>query len=300
MLKRIAAVALFVPLMGLNLFAQAQIEITDSHGKYRFEKPPERVVSLNWALSENLLELGVEPQGIADLDEFKVLSSVYDIPNSVVDVGPRLSPSLEKIKALKPEIILIGYSQRSLIRPLSNIATVIYFRNFSQRYDNAKKADERFAELAKLFQKEELAARKLVERDQKLAALKSNIASQKPWPVFWFSAPAGKGDRQLSVFGENALIVSASRKSGLSVIAPDDTDAFGVQKLSQAQIKELLPRDQATCRAVLAAPSIDELGMEPDECVFRLEYQQAFGGAMSLLHLAQSLYQGASTRLNAP
>ena len=140
-----------------SAIANAQIEITDSHGKYQFEKPPERVVVLNWALAEQLIELDVKLLGMADITGFKKYANQPRVARNTVDVGERLSPNLAKIKDLKPDVIIIGYSQRSLIKSLSNLGTVIYFKNFGKRYNNYQKSRERFLELAKLFDKTQLA-----------------------------------------------------------------------------------------------------------------------------------------------
>ena len=251
-----AALSVFL-IISVVVPCYAQIEITDSHGKYRFESPPKRFVSLNWALTEQLLELGEVPLGIADLADFKRFSPVYNVDDTTVDLGPRLSPDLAKIKSLKPDVIFIGYSQRPLLRPLSNIATVIYFKNFGRRYDNAAKSDERFNELAKLFQKTAVASSRLSQRDMAMSELKSVVPDLmtgllgsfsagsgpelKPDSVtFLLLAPNSGNSDSIGLFGENSMPYAAFKQLGLKVVSPIKTDAFGVAQLSSLAISELL------------------------------------------------------------
>lgn len=309
------------------LFTQsvyAQIEITDSHGKYRFAKSPERVVVLNWALAEQMMELGEMPVGMADVDGYRSHTKQVAPPDSVISVGDRLSPSLRKIRALKPEIILIGYSQRSLIRPLSNIATVIYFKNFGKRYNNQDKSRERFLELAKLFDKTQLAQTKLSERDQRLTKLKEKLQQAyagRELPGVQFIVPdvsnAAKNGASL-LFGVNSMPFYAAQALGLSVVAPQGSDQFGMSQLASSQLEELV-REHASslCQFHLSSysqgaspqstsfpkalfPSTLAKGQSTKSaCVETLSYQNAFGGIMSILYLAESIAHSLLTRVNS-
>lgn len=289
----------------LMLFTQAvnaQIEITDSHGKYRFAKPPERVVVLNWALAEQMLELGEVPVGVADIGGYRRHDNQVTFPDSVVNVGERLSPSLSEIRALKPEIILIGYSQRSLIRPLSNIATVIYFKNFGKRYNNQEKSRDRFLELAKLFDKTELAQTRLREREQRLSQLKEKLQSayiDKPFPAVQFIVPDASNvakNRASLVFGVNSMPFYAAQALGLTVLAPEKTDQFGMAQLTSSGLNELVDEYHGgVCQFYLSSYTQNfELPEQTSDngCVQTLGYQNAFGGVMSVLYLAESIVDG--------
>ena len=273
----------------------ADIQITDSHGKYHFTEPPKRVVALNWTLAEQMLELGETPIGMADIEGFRKQASLPVIPDTVVDVGERLSPKLKNIQALKPDIILIGYSQRSLLRPLSNIATVIYFKNFGNRYNNFEKSRERFLEMAKLFDKTEFAQRKLKAMDQQFKRMKNELAERyknSPLPILQFMIPQTKAeakkDKAIWVFGNNSMPFYAAQQLGLEVISPDKTNQFGA-----AQIKaDRLNHDYSVCHILLptyknSEPMSKQL---PAKCTHTLNYQNAFGGVMSVLYLSEALF----------
>lgn len=297
--RLIAIVALL-----LSAALNAQVEITDSHGKYHFSEPPKRFVALNWALAEQLIALDEIPLGIAGLDQFQRLGSRLPLLDGVQDLGPRLTPDLQKIRNLKPEIIFIGYSQRSLLRPLSNIATVVYFKNFGRRYDNARKSEERLLELAKLFEKTELAEQLIVQRDNAVEQSKQELNSafvDTILPKVMMVVPAGEGKRLHGLFGSNSMPFAAAGSLGLDVITTEKTDKFGAAQVSSSELSELFRQNADKTKAPACIiefanylPDLVEsqqklINMKEAGCYLSVDYQQAFGGVMSLQWLAESI-----------
>lgn len=280
----------------------AEIQITDSHGKYNFAEPPKRVVALNWALAEQMLELGETPLGMADIQGFRKHGTKTVVPDSVTDVGERLSPKLAVIRKLKPDIILIGYSQRSLLRPLSNIATVIYFKNFGNRYNNYEKSRERFLEMAKLFDKTAFAENKLKQADERFQTMRLELAAAFPkgkLPKLQITIPqtaseAEKG-KSIWVFGKNSLPSYAAKQLGLEVVSPEKTSQFGTAQISSGDLEALHTNDKDLCRAYLPSykTSLDKnkAAKLPTGCSFELNYQNAFGGTMSVLYLSEAMHK---------
>ena len=297
-------VLVFVVFSFFASVAYAEVAIQDSHGKYRFEEPPKRVVVLNWALAEQLHELGEVPVGMADIEGYRKHSNNAIVENTVVDVGGRLAPKIGQIKALKPDVILIGYSQRPFIRPLSNIATVIYFKNFGKRYNNEEKSLERFTELAKLFDKSALAKEKLAERDARLAQLKNKLHDHfegRDLPSVQFIVPdstnAAKSDVSL-VFGENSMPFYAAKALGLTVVGAQKNDQFGLAQLSADELNLLLEEAGSNvCQFYLSSYTGQDRKSRAklkrdDRCKIEPNYQNAFGGVMSIVYLAESIVDG--------
>ena len=288
----------------------AEIQITDSHGKYRFAEPPKRVVALNWTLAENMLELGETPIGMANIEGFRKQASQPIVPEKVIDVGERLSPKLKSIRELKPDVILIGYSQRSLLRPLSNIATVVYFKNFGKRYNNYEKSRERFLEMAKLFDKTELAENKLAKADKRFAQLRTELAQAFPnndLPTLQIVIPRSEIDTERNkaiwLFGKNSLPFYAAEKLGIRVISPEETSQFGTAQITNTDLKELKESQQvkgsSVCEVYLSAYQSSKKSAESINpqvgCSFEPSYQNAFGGSMSVLHFAESISKALLT-----
>ncbi|MEI3611520.1 ABC transporter substrate-binding protein [Pseudogracilibacillus sp. SO30301A] len=136
-----------------------KIEIQDADGVKTFDGPQERVVALEWSLVEELLIAGVQPVGVADIENFnKWVTIEAELDDSVVDVGDRLEPNMEEIGKLKPDVILAIKGRHEAIKSeLEKIAPVVMYDNLSDdaisnQYDHALQT---LRETGKLVGKEE-------------------------------------------------------------------------------------------------------------------------------------------------
>lgn len=93
-----------------NASSAGPIAITDDTGKrIELEAPAERVVTAEWDHTENALALGVTPVGAGDTDQYRDWVAAGDpIPAETASIGTRSEPSLEKIAALQPDLIIVG------------------------------------------------------------------------------------------------------------------------------------------------------------------------------------------------
>ena len=269
-----------------------KISLTDSHGKWTFAAPPQRVAIINWTLTEQILELGVKPVAIADIRGFQQTAPQTAVPDGIEDIGSRFAPSLKKLAQAEPELIIIGYSQRDLLRPLSNIAPVMYFNNFSRRYDNLKKADERFLVLAKLFDKTDHAKAKLHSRDQNIKTLKARLQQhfQQQLPAITIASPQGS---DAWVFLENSMPYAVAQELGFTAELSEKPTKLGAHKRRQQQLHTLdgciLWLNQASEeKPNQTQPQAEQLGKK-NKCHHTLTRTHAYGGAMSRLYLAQAI-----------
>lgn len=266
-----------------------KIRIRDSHGKWAFDAPPKRIAVINWTATEQLIELGINPVAIADIKGFKTISPQTQFSteqSQAIDLGSRFTPNLNKLKQAKPDLILIGYSQRDLLRPLSNIASVMYFNNFSRRNNNAEKADERFLILAKLFNKNEFAQNKLKQRDKKIAELKQSLTTQLNNKQTAFTVASLK-QNDLWAYSNNSLPEAVITKLGLSTELNDKPTKLGTRKLKKQEINNL-----NGCLILInnsLDASTENIPKTKNNCFYSANTTNTFGGAMSQLHLAQSI-----------
>lgn len=271
------------------------IKITDSRGKLTFDQPPKNVVVINWTLTEQLLELGITPIAVADIEGYHQQGGKPRIPDGVIDLGKRSSPDFTKIKALKPDIILVGYSQKPLLHVLENLGTVVYFRHFSHRYNNEAQSRKVFLKLAALFDKTEMAEKKLQQRDQAIAKLKQALLEKysQGLPRVTIVLPER---RYVWVFAENSMPRFAQNQLGLASSISYEASKFGVKKVSIADLP-------ASKDCVLYLTDHDDKGTQNDvakglsqlvsafSCVKRLPAVNAYGGAMSVQYLAEAITQ---------
>ncbi len=91
------------------------LHIEHELGVVQFDSPPKNVVTLDWVLTETVLSLGVQPQGIADIKGYNKWVVEPAIESSgVSDVGSRREPNLEVLTELKPDVILISQSMQTV------------------------------------------------------------------------------------------------------------------------------------------------------------------------------------------
>jgi ferric hydroxamate transport system substrate-binding protein len=103
--------------------------LTDERGTVDLDGPATRVVALDWGLTENLLALGVEPVGVADVAGYNVHDTVEPLDPATPDVGPRAEPNLEAIVALAPNLVVATTDLPSnVLDQLATAATVITLR----------------------------------------------------------------------------------------------------------------------------------------------------------------------------
>ena len=67
---------------------------------------PKRVIAIEWDTVENLHMLGMAPVGAADMKGYDTWVAAPR-PKGMKDVGSRQSPSIERIAALKPDLIVV-------------------------------------------------------------------------------------------------------------------------------------------------------------------------------------------------
>lgn len=85
----------------------APITVTDSRGKtITLDSPATRVVVLEWGPTEDVLTLGVQPVGVADIAGFTSWVTSQKLSGDPIDVGMRTEPSLESIAKAAPDLIL--------------------------------------------------------------------------------------------------------------------------------------------------------------------------------------------------
>lgn len=95
-------------------------------------KTPTRIVALEWVYVEDLLALGMQPIGVADIGGYKQFVNVQlKLADTVVDVGTRQEPSLEAIAKLEPELILgVELRHEMIYDTLSSIAPTLLFNPY--------------------------------------------------------------------------------------------------------------------------------------------------------------------------
>lgn len=280
----------------LTLTAQAEITVTDSRGQQSFESVPERVVALNWSMAENLVELGVTPVGVADVAGYRKWVVQPELPESVVNVGKRSEPNMERIASLDPDVIILSTDQSGLAEKMSRVAPVLFFDAFRKDHSNAEKAREIFLELGRLLEREEQAQHQLDMLEARFIWLRGRIRDHFGDTLPEVTSVGFASPTVVRVFGRNGMPWYALRQLGLESAMPQPRSQWGQTQREVADLKRLNREDvllyfKPTVLAgdLLEKPLWNALPVVEAGRVAPVAPSWVYGGAMSLRYLAENM-----------
>ncbi|NLU66154.1 iron-siderophore ABC transporter substrate-binding protein [Streptomyces sp. HNM0574] len=107
--------------------AGGPVTLTDATGKkVKLDAPAEKVVGTEWNVVENLVSLGVEPAGVADVKGYKTWDTAAPLKNEPEDIGTRGEPSVETVASLKPDLVVATTDlSPSAVKQLRKVAPVL-------------------------------------------------------------------------------------------------------------------------------------------------------------------------------
>lgn len=159
--------------------AAEAITITDSRGEEVVleEGPAQRVVALEWMHAENLVTLGVQPVGVADVDGYTTWAgAAAPLGEDVADVGTRAEPSVDAIVDLEPDLILAeADSSEDLLAQMEEFAPVLVVAG-SDASDNLGRMRTAFETIAQAVGRDDEAVQVLDDLDAFLADSEAALA----------------------------------------------------------------------------------------------------------------------------
>jgi ABC-type Fe3+-hydroxamate transport system substrate-binding protein len=200
------------------------ISITDDTGRrVELEAPAERVVTAEWDHTENALALGATPVGAGDIDQYRDwVAAGEPIPAETESIGTRGEPSLEKIAALRPDLIIIGREAQIKSRAqLESIAPVVVFDGYVKPAENSDGAEwgrmvEQFEKTATLLGREQEAVRVLAQVERRLAEARTRIeGSGHEGDEIALAQGYTAGKPVSRLFDDGHLLLDVARKIGL-------------------------------------------------------------------------------------
>ncbi|WP_312834059.1 siderophore ABC transporter substrate-binding protein [Comamonas sp.] len=200
--------------------AAATITVQHQLGSTVIPRTPQRVAALEMNEADFLDQLGVPIAGMVK-DYVPHFLAKYKADEAVQDLGAIVQPNLERVHALKPDLILITPLQANHYQALSEIAPTIHldvdFKDSHVRHIAVVKAH--LLTLGRIFDKEALAAEKVAALDAKLAQARQRIE--------------GSNDKALIVLHNNGAFSSFGPQSRYGFVfsdlgvKPASTDAEG-------------------------------------------------------------------------
>ncbi|MQA01652.1 MAG: ABC transporter substrate-binding protein [Streptosporangiales bacterium] len=208
-----------------------KVTVTDSRGKQTLDGVATRVVALEWALVEDLLAVGVQPVGVADVKGYNTWVSAEPAPKSIKDVGLRQEVSIDSVAELNPDLIL-GDSTNTCgktLKQFQKIADTLCFDGTDPK-DNFGYMQDQFTAIAKSVGKEKEAEKQLDALDAKIADGKKKLAAAGMSGKEFAGAHGWteKGAPVIRMFGKGSLGSDIAEQMGMKNGWKGKTDEWGL------------------------------------------------------------------------
>lgn len=214
-----------------------KIKIEDAMGNQTIKGTPKNIVVLQWSYAEYLLELGIQPAGVTDIDGYKKYVHVdKKLAKSVKDVGTRTEPNLEAISRLKPDLIIAMKStHEKILDNLKTIAPVVTLESSStvkNQYTNMLEDFKKVAKVVDKTEKAELAISDLEKfiDDQKKRLTEADLAGSK---YLVSQAYSVQNSVAIRLFTDNSIVSQIMTRLGLeNAYKPDKFEPNGFRKVT--------------------------------------------------------------------
>ncbi len=289
----------FLLLLGLLISttssAWANLTVTDSIGDHELTGIPKRAAVLDWSLMEQVIELGVLPIAVTDADSYRDWVVKPAIPQQAENVGTRAEPNLEKIAALKPDIILITGSQKDLKPRLEQIAPVLLYTNFSASDAQADVAIQQFKQLAHVFGKEALADKKLAQMDQRFTELRKQLSTHFGTPLPETLVMRFADTKSTFIYTQDSMAYYVVQRLGLKPAMVEPPKQWGIVQKPLSDLRNIqdgfvlyiepFNEEKKLKSSVLwkAMPFVRKQHVNSVASVW------SYGGAMSLMYTAEAI-----------
>ncbi|MBD1833085.1 iron-siderophore ABC transporter substrate-binding protein [Cyanobacteria bacterium FACHB-472] len=216
---------------GTSAAPQAQIP--------NLKSPAKRIVALEWVYVEDLLALGIQPVGVADISEYKKYVDIQPkLAENVVDVGTRQEPSLEAIAKLEPDLIIgIKLRHESIYNNLSSIAPTLLFNPYpaANELSQLEEMQQTFIKIAETVNRREAGVAVLQQMQEtfKTAAEQLRLTGASSSFILGQFLP------ELRLFTDNAMAVEILEKIGLQNAWKGKFDSFGFNTVGLEALPEV-------------------------------------------------------------
>jgi iron complex transport system substrate-binding protein len=209
---------------------------------------PRRVACFDYALAELLLLLGVEPIAVMSAADWPVWTGEPPLPACVADLGASQEPNLERLAALKPDLILSTDYTAMAEAAAARIAPVERLTIYGAGGEPLPRAREVLLTLGRRLGLEDRAVAALATFDAELAGLSRRLPANPP-PLL---IVAFTDTRHARVFGRASLFGNAIEELGLANAYPGTVNPWGFATVG---VEALAPYGDALLLSVDPAPA---------------------------------------------
>lgn len=287
---------LFFILMSLFSLQTYALDIKHEMGVTSFETTPKNVVALDWALTETVLSLDVELQGVADVKGYQQWVVEPALNQIVTDVGSRREPNIELLSELKPDVILISNHMAAAYQQLNKIAPVLVFTIYNEQKKPLQSAESITRSLGTLFDKQQRAEQVISETQQILRAngdrVKARNSSAKSLLFARFI-----NDKTLRIHSQGSLADATIKAMGLENDWQEPTNLWGfttagIEKLAEHQQSNVMifgPVKPEERQALQNSPLWQAMAFTRSDSVYELPAIWTFGGLIAAQRFSHNI-----------
>jgi len=272
------------------------VTIEHERGTMTLDTPAKRVAVTNWATTETVIALGLDPVAIADPDDYLDWVAKPDLPQNFTDIGQRAAPNVEALRDAKPDLIVISKDLEMAYDNFNAIAPTIVLSIYNNNRDALPEARKLFDTLAKATGREAEAAAWLAYADDKFAEYGARIRAAMP-PGRALAITQFVSESHIGLYGKSSLPGTVLAKMDLPLAYQGPVNNWGFAK---GGVEILGPRAQDTLvylnpvpdvirEKVWASPVWKILDFVRNDRVYELPVVWAYGGMPSALRFARLL-----------
>lgn len=272
------------------------VTIEHERGTLTLDAPAKRVAVTNWATTETVIALGLDPVAIADPDDYLDWVAKPDLPENFTDIGQRAAPNIEALRDAKPDLIVISKDLEMAYDNFNAIAPTIVLSIYNNNRDALPEARKLFDTLAKATGREAEAAAWLADADDKFAKYGARIRAAMP-PGRALAITQFVSESHIGLYGKSSLPGTVLAKMDLPMAYQGPVNNWGFAK---GGVEILGPRAQDTLvylnpvpdvirEKVWASPVWKILDFVRNDRVYELPVVWAYGGMPSALRFARLL-----------
>ncbi len=292
-------ITLLCATLAINCYA---FDITHEMGTATFDTIPKKVVALDWVLTETVLSLGIELEGVADTSGYRQWVVEPSLNSAVVDVGSRREPNLELLSDIKPDVILISKHMSAAYEQLNKIAPVLVYSAYTEDKQPLESAKAITLSLGKLFNKQQQALTIIEQTEARLVANGKRIVAagnaNKPLLFARFL-----NDKTLRVHSQGSLAQATIDIMGLKNDWNEQTNLWGfttagTEKLAEHQKANVMligPFKQQELTQITQSPLWQAMEFARTDSVYVLPAIWTFGGLIAAQrfsdHITEQLTQ---------
>ncbi len=290
-------------LTGTMFAAPASAETyTHEMGTVNFASPPTRIAVTNWALTESVLALGIDPVAIPESDAYRDWVVEPALPDHFADLGTRVAPNFEALRDSRPEVILISAEIAMAYDKLSAFAPTVVYSIYNTDAPAIDKAEELLRHIGKLTGRSDKAEDVIASANQRIAK-----AAQRIRAVIGddndFAIVRILDDAHFRIHGTTSLFGSTLARMGFNNVWKGEVNGWGffngdianLAKLGPAHFAYIEPTPKPDKAKLFNSAVWKALPFTRKNTVYQVPASWTFGGLLSGARFAEQLADAVTT-----